>query len=941
MGGQVGTERSDAPEALLTGIANYSGDDTALLDELAQWIADAFDGLSAIWTIRGAFLTPVAAAVTVTKTPRQAAVLQLLQSAAPVRLNGDHRTARVARTGEPLTVAITDADLQLAFPREPDLDVARRLELQDALLVPLTARGTTIGCLSITRCGAKASALEPRDLERACALATRIAIALIDASTLASLERDIAARVAIEAHQRQLMQLAREFSATTDDHASLIDLVCRRFAEIVGEGCVIRFIEEGQLVSARSIYHPDVTVAEILRGHLTQPGSAGISGQVAKSGVPVRASEPTSEALALQIGPPAAAWIRELGICSVMSVPLRTTEGMMGVVTLWRTTPVPYTNDDIFVIESAATHAVLALKNARLIEETKRELAVRTRMEQRLKVLSEASRELAAKTSDLRELLAVACERFGKMFGDACVIRLVDEADPTVFERNGCIYHPDPAIIEYANEVFFATEQRAGEGISGKVLSSQKPNLVNATTELLAQHATAGFRELIHRIKLTSILAVPLLSGGRPIGAMTMCGTRHYTQEDVDFICELANHASLAIHNSRLIQEARRELAERRRTEESLRQTKEQFHQAQKMEAVGRLAGGIAHDFNNLLTVIVNASSVLLEDLTQPDSRMDVEDIQTAAHRAADLTRQLLAFSRQQVLEPQIIDLNAIVEKMRKIFGRVVGEDIAIAVVCAPEVSKIKADPGHINQVIMNLVVNARDAMPHGGTLTVETSDVLLAGIPHVMLAIRDTGMGMDEATQSRIFEPFFTTKDKSKGTGLGLSTVFGIVEQSGGSMRVVSRPGEGATFLVYFPRCDEVANAVCATEGRPLRGGETILLVEDDAQVRKVATSILQRSGYRVLTAVSGPDAITQYHQRLTEVDLLLSDVVMPEMSGRELADRLNTIRPDLRVLYMSGYTDDAIVHHRVLDPGIVLVSKPFTKASLLDRVRDVLTRS
>jgi len=238
-------------------------------------------------------------------------------------------------------------------------------------------------------------------------------------------------------------------------------------------------------------------------------------------------------------------------------------------------------------------------------------------------------------------------------------------------------------------------------------------------------------------------------------------------------------------------------------------------------------------------------------------------------------------------------------------------------VITGPHLGHIKADPGHVNQVIMNLVVNARDAMLGGGTLTVETRDTVTEYGPVDVLSVTDTGIGMDEATRSRIFEPFFTTKDKSKGTGLGLSTVFGIVEQSGGTMAVHSKPGRGATFEICFPRCDETIEVATPVENRPLRGGETILLVDDDAQVRKVATAILQRSGYRVLAARSGPDAILQYHQRLAEVDLLLGDVVMPEMSGRELADRLGTIRPDLRVLYMSGYTDDAISHHRVLDPG------------------------
>jgi PAS domain S-box-containing protein len=381
------------------------------------------------------------------------------------------------------------------------------------------------------------------------------------------------------------------------------------------------------------------------------------------------------------------------------------------------------------------------------------------------------------------------------------------------------------------------------------------------------------------------------------------------------------------------------------------RRLQQQVLQSQKMEAVGRLAGGIAHDFNNLLTVITSYSDLLLEDLAPGDAkRDDLEQVRKAADGASALTRQLLAFSRQQVLEPRVVSLNAVVEALQKILRRVIGEDIELAIALAPDLGAVRADVGQLEQVLMNLAVNARDAMPTGGRLTVETANVehdpdyardhdAAAVRRFAMLAVSDTGCGMDEATKARIFEPFFTTKAPGKGTGLGLATVYGIVQQAGGFIWVYSEPGHGTSFKIYLPEVDATAERAPAAAGGRVPGGtETVLLVEDAAAVRAVAKQVLERQGYTVLEAADGAAALRLAQDHRGPIHLLLTDVVMPQVSGRELAERLAHLRPDTKVLYASGYTDDSVVRHGILESGTAYLQKPFTPESLARKVREVL---
>jgi PAS domain S-box-containing protein len=399
------------------------------------------------------------------------------------------------------------------------------------------------------------------------------------------------------------------------------------------------------------------------------------------------------------------------------------------------------------------------------------------------------------------------------------------------------------------------------------------------------------------------------------------------------------------------VSETARDLTEQRGAAEALRRIEDQLRQAQKMEAVGRLAGGIAHDFNNVLSVILGYSEMILGDLKSNDPLLgNIEEIRKAAGRAADLTRQLLAFSRQQIIEPRVIDLNVLISGMERMLKRIVGEDVDLAFSPSPDVGRIRADAGHVEQVIMNLVVNARDAMPTGGKLTIEIGNVELdadyihehlgsARGPHVMLAVSDTGTGMDRATQARIFEPFFTTKDLGKGTGLGLSTVLGIVQQCGGNVWVYSEPGSGTSFKLYFPRVDSAVDSPAPPQSPvSLRGSETILLVEDQGQVRVVAEEILKRHGYRVIVAQSAGDALLLCEQQVGAIDLLLTDVVMPQMNGTELARRIATTRSETKVLFMSGYTDDSVVRNGVIESGIAFLQKPFTPESLARKVREAL---
>jgi signal transduction histidine kinase/ActR/RegA family two-component response regulator len=461
---------------------------------------------------------------------------------------------------------------------------------------------------------------------------------------------------------------------------------------------------------------------------------------------------------------------------------------------------------------------------------------------------------------------------------------------------------------------------------------------------------------------------------------LTLVKSLRLQLENSDLVCHLTNETQ---RMEKLNDELQREVGERQRIHEELRsahsglesevrrrtaelseanlklieqiqqrqQLETQLLHSQKMEAIGRLAGGVAHDFNNLLTAIIGYSQLALTRLATSDpSRQAVEEIEKASQRAASLTNQLLAFSRKQILQPVVLDLNELVGNMQKMLHRLIGEDIHLVTVPKPGLWRVRADPGQIEQVIMNLVVNARDAMPHGGTLTIELENVELAEGKarehtdlvqgsYVMLLVKDSGCGMDRETMAHIFEPFFTTKERGKGTGLGLSMAYGIIKQSNGDIWVDSDPGRSTTFRVYLPRVNEwIESLQPEDDAQPQAGCETILLVEDEEAIRKLAGEVLRKHGYTVLEAISGEEALSIARNYPDEVHLLLTDVVMPGMDGKILADSLTPQRPAMKVIYMSGYTDDAILDPRLLAPGVAFLQKPFTLNVLTRKVHEVL---
>jgi signal transduction histidine kinase/ActR/RegA family two-component response regulator/HAMP domain-containing protein len=529
------------------------------------------------------------------------------------------------------------------------------------------------------------------------------------------------------------------------------------------------------------------------------------------------------------------------------------------------------------------------------------------------------------KTSDLSAFLEASLDRIMPLGPyDIGVIRLLDASRQRVEHLVSRGYR-DPVNIPGIGAM-------AGDRSSRANFRSLAFDRAQAMPDLAAGEGYRSFK----REGICSLVSVPIRTADEMLGFFNV-GTRtlrDFAEPEVRLLDSIGAQLGVAAQKARFYDE--------------LRRSEEQLRQAQKMEAVGVLAGGIAHDFNNLLTAISGFSELLLADPEPGTRRAYLEEIIKAGQRATALTSQLLAFSRLQLLQPEVLDLNQVIDDMDLLLRRVIGEDIDVVMVADPNLSTVRADPGQIAQVLMNLAANARDAMPTGGTLTIATTNVeldestdgVLQPGSYVRLSVSDSGNGMDAATLQRIFEPFYTTKERGKGTGLGLATVYGIIKQSGGDIQVQSQLGQGTIFSMYLPAYGAIAEPVSAElSPLPAQGSETILLVEDEDPVRRLVEQLLATAGYTVFTASHGAEALEVAAQQDSRgIDLLLTDIVMPGMSGRELAVQLTSRRPEVRVLYMSGYTPDVAIRHGVLEASVAYLQKPFAPGDLLQKVREVL---
>jgi PAS domain S-box-containing protein len=673
-----------------------------------------------------------------------------------------------------------------------------------------------------------------------------------------------------------LAELAQAITASLD-----LSTVLRRIADgakdLVASDIAAIGFREGDADNVTVRYRVGSRFAD--RVLIVEPGK-GLSGRALVTGRPQRTddypNDPTFDAENTAIA------VAD-GVVAAMAVPIKTDERVEGTLYVARRSHRPFTERDEAVIVRLAGEAAVAIKSAQLF-----------------------ARERA---SEARKgaILSAALD---------CIITI---------DHQGRIVEFNPA----AERTFGYTAAEAlGQELAELIVP---PPLREQHRRGLAHYLTSGHGPVIgRRLELTARRA-----------------------DGSEFPVEVAIIA-IPTDGPPMFTGFLRDISERRRAEEALHQSEAQLRQSQKMEAVGRLAGGVAHDFNNLLTVITGRTELLLLRLPADDPRRrDIELVRKTADRASSLTHQLLAFSRKQMLQPRVLDLNGVAATMAQMLKPLIGETIELITLLDPALGRVKADPAQIEQILMNLAVNARDAMPQGGRLTIETANVELDDAfveehpgsstgPHAMIRVRDTGTGMSAEVQAHVFEPFFTTKGVGKGTGLGLATVYGIVKQHGGYVGIESAPGEGTSVSVYLARVAATGDGPSEPEPDAPRAtvSGTVLVVEDEQELRELTAEVLGLAGYVVLSAASPTEALEISRSYRGPIQLLLTDVVMPEMSGRNLAELLLPAHPGMKVLYMSGYTDDAIVHHGVLDPGTTLLQKPFTPDSLTRMVGDVLER-
>lgn len=901
-----------SPFATLTELAHAVTGTLDLLEVLDRVVHAAIDlepGFAArIWVIEHAWLTLRA----------EAGLRGRDRSAQKTRLAfGEGLTGHVANTRQPLVV-----DDVLADPRTVNVDWMRQEGFVSAASLPLLAGNELVGVLTLLARDRHRFTAE--EMEILSAFGAQAAIAVHNARLFA--ETDRRRRVA-----ESLAAVARLISQSLD---------CGEVGARIAES--IRVLLHAR---ASALYRIDPasgdSVALAVAGeagpafgeHIVFPRGTGMTWLAASA----RRAVVTPNLLTdprVTLTPDIRARIESAPYRAVLAIPLIIHDRVIGTLGVGDRAGRVFGDEEIRLAHAFADQAAIALHNARLFDDQQRLLNTVQIRQARVEALLEVSRQLT-RIQPLESLFTGIAETCGRLLGAESVgIRLVDGEDLVVAGTWGA-----------AKEVMATTRLKIGESLSGMVAATGEAIL--SVDPVNDRRLIPSHREILARLGFAAMIVVPIKIGDRVAGILSLhtCQPGRFSEEDLAIVTAFASQVAVALENNRLYEQVRRAYDE-------LTQTQQQLLQSQKMQAIGQLAGGVAHDFNNLMTVISARGQLLLGKLRHEDPlHGEIELITQTAERATDLTRQLLAFSRKQVLQVQVLQLNTLVADLAPILQRIIGESIRMVTILDPVLGQVKADGRQLEQVIMNLAINARDAMPEGGRLTIETANVELdavyarehAGVqagPHVMLAVVDTGSGMDAETQARLFEPFFTTKGPGKGTGLGLSTVYGIVKQSGGHIWVYSEPGHGTTFKIYLPRVDDVpdvdqpaANLIDA-----FRGAETILLVEDEDGVRAVARDILKARGYTVLEAAHGGEALLICGRHTEPIHLLLTDVVMPEMSGPMLADRLALAWPDMRVLYMSGYTDSAVIHDGVLAPETAYLQKPFNPDSLAREVRKVL---
>jgi len=816
----------------------------------------------------------------------------------------------------------------------------------------------------------------------------------------------------LQSRLRVLSEVTRRFAEATTDYRSLLDSVAVKMAESIRDSCVVFLLDEGgESITAVAMHAPDPSVLEqiehsdsgrrlvlaehaSLRGVLTS-GQALLVPRMAE-----RREETTSERRR---------WVGERGLHSVLVVPLLVQGRAIGLLTLgrFRRESPAFDADDGELAQSLADHAALAVENARLYAEAaaarraaEEARAAVHRSEEARRQFIESSPQpryvIDATSLQVLEVNAAALALYGYRREEFLRLSVDDLRHPDDQQRlqgmlSAAGQDPTAALAKHRRKDGSVIFIEGGSQLSTFedrparfVLLSDQTKRVQAererdeseqrlrrTLDSMQEGYTIMGRDLRYLYVNRAAASQTHLTREQLIGHAPSELYPGFDGSPIDLALRLAvesgepqrienefRHADGEVGYFDLrIQPVSEGLVvlsidqtDQRRAENRRDSLEEQLRQSQKMEAVGRLAGGIAHDFNNVLSVILGYAEDLIRQSQPGELREDLEAIHAAGSRAAALTRQLLMFSRQQVLEPKVLDLNATLSDMDRMLARALGEGIELLVLPGERLGRVRADRGSIEQVIMNLVVNARDAMPDGGRVTIETSNVVADESfirqhldskpgPYVLLSVTDTGIGMDSATRTRIFEPFFTTKALGHGTGLGLSTVFGIVQRSGGGVWVYSEPGRGSAFKVYLPRIDAALDV-----GDPVpppaeaNGTETVLLVEDEQSVRTVARRVLERRGYTVLAPESPDEAVSICETHAGTIDLLLTDVVMPGVDGAELAARLCALRPGLKILYMSGYTDGSIASYQLLEQRSAFVQKPFSSELLSRSVRAVL---